>query len=148
KQDSNFKYAIELFEHAIELAKSDSTRITDRDIIIASTSMADTHYRWAEAYEYDSQLDTAIDHAMLGYKTMLQVVELGSYDTKTRETQMKCMLLLGLLLKKTKKPDEARLYLEKVIEMRPQTWSRDQRRCVSRACYHLIPILLDANEVE
>src|SRR5690606_19072745 len=83
KQDSNFKYAIELFEHAIELAKSDSTRITDRDIIIASTSMADTHYRWAEAYEYDSQLDTAIDHAMLGYKTMLQVVELGSYDTKT-----------------------------------------------------------------
>lgn len=147
KQDSNFKEAIELFEQAIAIATSDMSRITDRDLIVARTSMADTYYRWAEAYERDAQLNAAIERAMLGYETMVKVAELGSYDTKTRETQMKIMLLIGRLYKKTKNLHKSREFFEKVVDMKPPTWSREQRRYASRACYYLIPFLLDGNDI-
>lgn len=151
KQDSNFTEAVQIFKEALSTIREASTEITDRQLIIAHTSMADSYYRWAENYERDKQLTFATEKAQLGYNIMRDVViEFGSNDQKTRETFMQCMLILGRLHNKNNDPVTARQFLEELVsmEMNPRSWSWGQRFVVARACYSLIPMLLDSGNVE
>src|SRR5690606_9848931 len=117
KQDSNFTKAIEILDEVISDLEATHTTITDRELIVASTSLADTYYRWAEAYERDNQIDFAVEKATSSYEIMNKVAALGSNDAKTRETRMKCLLLLGRLHNKKNNPSAARHFLEEIISM-------------------------------
>jgi len=149
KQDSNFTEALRIFEEA--LSTIHETEITDKQLIVTRTSMADSYYLWAENYERDKQLAFAIEKAQLGYNIMRDVRnEFGSNDQKTRETLMQCMLILGRLHNKNNDPTTARQFLEELvsIEMNTRSSSVKQRRFVAQACYNLIPMLLDSGNID
>lgn len=150
KQDSNFTLALNLLEEAEGLLLGDEATVTDRELIIAYTSKSDTYYRWAENYERDNQLEIAVEKVTRGYEIMVKVLDFGSADSKTRETYIKCMFLLGKLHSKRGSLDKAKQYLNEImtVEMNPRIWTWEQRRTVVRACYMLIPILLDEGNNE
>lgn len=144
-RDSNFIQAIEYYQNAIDLLNDDESSITDRDLIIAHTALAQTYSRWSEMYERDDQLDLSIEKALLGLETMHEATRYGSSDTKTIETETKCLILLGKLYRKAKDMEQAIKYLEDVVNRDAATriWSPQQKSYYVQACYFLIITLME-----
>lgn len=144
-RDSNFTKAIDYYNSAIDILKNDETTITDREIIIAYTALAKAYSRWAEVYERDGQPEMAIEKATAGLDTMASVAQYGSSDSKTIETETKCLVLLGRLYKKSKNFERAKYHLYSVVNQDASTriWSRKQKRYFVQACYHLVIVLIE-----
>jgi tetratricopeptide (TPR) repeat protein len=143
KQDSNFKEAIELFEEAIRISHENSNALTDRNVIIAYTSMAETYRRWGEIYEKHKQLEVAIEKTKIGYEVMSNVMKLGSSDIKAMEVKTECGLDLSRLYRKAQNASDAKAILSQILVAPSSLWSAKQKRNLANAYYHMTILLLD-----